>query len=148
MSVTYRAAVVADGGAIARILSDCMDEARWTAPVHAHAQDRAVGRWLIEVSDVSVARARDAVIGFLSRQGRDIQALYLAPGARGQGVGRGLLALAKTASARLGLWTLQANIHARRFYAHNGFVADQMTDGQGNDARLPDVHMIWKRSLA
>ena len=148
MNVTFNAAVAADGDAIARILSDCMNEPLLTAPVHAHAQDQAVGRWLIEVSDVSVARSRGAVIGFLSRQGRDIQALYLAPGARGQGVGRGLLALAKQTSARLGLWTFQANVRARRFYAHNGFVADQMTDGQGNDARLPDVHMIWKRSLA
>ena len=81
--------------------------------------------------------------GFLSRQAQDIQALYLAPTARGQGVGRELLGLAKEHSDSLGLWTFQANMRARRFYTQNGFIEDQMTDGQGNDEKLPDVHMSW-----
>lgn len=146
MNVTYSAAVAADGDAIARIMSDWHDEVRWMPRLHAQVENLDVGQWLIEVTDVSVVRANGAVIGFLARQGRDIQALFIAPRARGQGVGRGLLALAKQTSARLGLWTFQANRRARRFYARNGFVADQMTDGRGNDARLPDVHMIWERS--
>ncbi|MGR3343859.1 MAG: GNAT family N-acetyltransferase [Paracoccaceae bacterium] len=145
MRVTYHNAAAGDGEAIALILSIWIDETSWMPRIHNREQDQAYGAWLIEVTDVSVARVQGVVIGFLSRQERDIQALYLAPTARGQGVGRRLLELAKEHSDRLGLWTFQANMRARRFYAQNGFVEDQMTDGQGNDEKLPDLHMSWVR---
>ena len=148
MSVIYNTAVAGDGTAIASILSGWIDEVRWMPRVHTRAQDRAFGHWLIEVSDVSVARSGGAVVGFLSRQGRDVQALYLAPPARGHGVGRRLLQRAKAQCTSLGLWTFQANLQARRFYVQNGFVEDQMTDGRGNDEGLADVHMSWVRERA
>ena len=145
MRVTFDAAFAGDGDAIASILSNWIDEVQWMPRVHGRAEDQAFGEWLIEVTDVTVARVQGAVVGFLSRQAQDIQALYLAPTARGQGVGTGLLELAKGPRARLGLWTFQANMCARRFYAQNGFIEDQMTDGQDNDEKLPDVHMSWVR---
>ena len=147
MRVSYHAAAAGDGAAIALIQSNWIDETPWMPRIHTREQDQTYGSWLIEVTDVSVARHQGAVIGFLSRQERDIQALYLAPTARGQGVERGLLEMAKEQSESLGLWTFQANMRARRFYAQNGFVEDQLTDGQGNDEKLPDVHMSWVRKL-
>ena len=145
MRVTYYNAAAADGEAIALILSNWIDETSWMPRIHTREQDQAYGAWLIEVTDVSVASAEGAVIGFLSRQEREIQALYLAPTARGQGIGRKLLGFAKEHSDSLGLWTFQANMRARRFYAQNEFVEDQMTDGLGNDEGLADVHMSWVR---
>ena len=59
----------------------------------------------------------------------ELEAIYLDPGARGQGLGRPLLdaALAELAAAGFGtvvLWVLTANASARRFYERAGFRPD------------------------
>jgi PPOX class probable F420-dependent enzyme len=59
----------------------------------------------------------------------EINAIYLAPGARGRGVGASLLEAACAQLAERGfsavvLWVLTANTPARRFYARMGFDRD------------------------
>lgn len=148
MIATLRSAVAQDGEAIFDILSGWIDETPWMPRIHTHEEDRAFGKWLVEVCDVTVAEKDQQVVGFLARQGADIQALYLHKSARGQGLGTALLDHAKTKSAELGLWTFQANTPAQRFYLANGFTENQRTDGQGNDEKLPDIHFQWVRDGA
>ncbi|MFV2038016.1 MAG: N-acetyltransferase family protein [Paracoccaceae bacterium] len=136
-----------DGDAMSRILADWNDETRWMARVHTPCEQAEFGRWLIRVSDVTVARAQGVAVGFLSRQGEDIQALYLMRAARGLGIGTRLVQQAQAQCARLGLWTFQANRGGLRFYRARGFVEDRRSDGQGNDQKLADVHLIWQRSV-
>ena len=139
------AAKSADGPAIGAILSNWIDETRWMVRIHTPKQDIAHGGWLVDVCDVCVVRKNGAVQGFLARQGSDIQALYVAGDARGQGVGAALLNHAKTTVDGLELWTFQANNGARRFYERHGFTEDRRNDGSDNDEKLPDTHMIWQR---
>jgi hypothetical protein len=47
--------------------------------------------------------------------------------------------------SRLDLWTFQQNAAARRFYEGRGFKPVEMTDGSGNDERVPDVRYRWIR---
>ena len=148
MIATLRSAVAQDGAAISDILSGWIDETPWMPRIHSLEEDRAFGTWLVDVCDVTVAEKDRQVVGFLARQGADIQALYMHETARGQGVGTALLDLAKTKSPKLGLWTFQANTPAQRFYLTNGFTEDQRTDGQGNDEKLPDIHFQWVRDSA
>lgn len=44
-----------------------------------------------------------------------------------------------SAPLRVRLYTFQAHRSARRFYERHGFVAIELTDGSGNEERIPDV---------
>ena len=106
---------------------------------------RADARLLIDRTEVTVARYRRDVVGFIAMQDGAVQSLYLARPARGQGIGQHFLDLAKARADRLELWTYQANMAARRFYARQGFYEHRLTNGEDNDQNLPDVHMVWSR---
>ena len=84
-------------------------------------------------------------VGFLARSGEDIPALYLAPAARGRGIGKALLDRAKVAAPRLCLWTFRDNVGARAFYEREGFREIARTEGE-NDEGLPDVRLQWERA--
>lgn len=98
---------------------------------------------MVDLGWVTVAE-QDEVCGFVARREAEILALYVAPDARCSGLGRTLLAYAKTCAPRLTLWTYQANTAAQRFYLRHGFRETGRTDGPDNDARLPDVHFSWQ----
>ena len=140
-----RAATPADAPAIARILSDWTRETEWMPRVHSAEEGRGFGVLLIERTAVTVAEDAGRVQGFLARREGQIEALYITPDARGQGVGTALMARAMATCAELGLWCFLANRPARAFYARLGFAENARTDGSGNDEKLPDVHLVWSR---
>ena len=135
----------ADAAAIAGILSDWIDATDWMPRVHDRDEVRGFGAFLIDKTDVLVARDRAGrVVGFAAHDGPVVHALYLAGDARGRRIGAALLDRIKGATGRIELWTFQANSRARRFYAREGLVEVELTDGDGNDEKLPDVRMIWQ----
>lgn len=98
--------------------------------------------------EVWVALADDSVIAVLVLDGDSVDQLYVDPGWTGQGVGSGLIHLAKERrSTGLDLWTFQANDGARRFYERHGFVAVDTTDGD-NEEGAPDIRYEWRRGPA
>lgn len=135
----------ADAAEIAAILSAWIDETPWVPRIHRREDELAFAADLIARGWVTVARRQGAVVGFLARDGAEVQALYVATSARGQGVGAALLARAKKASPRLGLWTFQFNEGAQAFYARHGFAESHRTGGAGNDEKLPDIRYEWHR---
>ncbi|MGR3291827.1 MAG: GNAT family N-acetyltransferase [Paracoccaceae bacterium] len=145
MSVDMEPAQAGDAAAIAAILSGWIDEVDWMPRLHAPSQYLGYGALLMASTAVTVAREKGQIVGFLGRQDADIQALYVARGARDRSIGAGLLQIAKSEATVLELWVFQANTGARRFYARHGFAEDQLTDGQGNDEKVPDVHLSWSR---
>lgn len=129
-----------DAGWCARVLGDWVRETGWMPILHTREEDAAFVAGLIARTEVLVAEG-----GFLAREGEEVLALYLSPVARGRGVGRALLDAAKQGRDRLTLWAFQRNEGALRFYAREGFVAVERTDGEGNEAGLPDVRLVWER---
>ena len=116
----------------------------------AHTDDEVRG-WvasdLVPTQETWVAEADGRVVGLLTVQHGWIEQLYLAPDARGQGLGDRLVELAKEPQpGGLQLWAFQVNGPARRFYARHGFREVQLTDGAGNEEREPDVRMAWEPS--
>jgi len=113
---------------------------------HGDAQVRAwIRDVLIQSGDTWVAAADGAVVGMLVVRLGDLDQLYVAPDAQGQGIGSRLVERAKELSpGGLGLYTFQVNARARRFYERNGFVADAFGDGSGNEEQQPDVHYTWQ----
>lgn len=141
-----------DAAAMAQVLGGWIKATPWMPKLHLPIEDVWFCSSLIDTCDVWVVRqpvvigpteTDDTVSGFLARRGDAVQALYLAPEARGQGYGKALLDLAKAGQDRLELWTFQANTRAIAFYRREGFVEATRTDGSGNDEKLPDLRLVW-----
>lgn len=144
MTVTLRPAKAADAPAAAAAMTAWMAETPWFPVLHTAEEDAAFVARKIADAEVTLAEERRGVAGFMVLEEDYIACLYLQPWARGKGTGRALLEHAK--AARPGgftLWTFQANIGARRFYAREGLVARQFTDGADNAEKLPDVEFVW-----
>lgn len=111
-----------------------------------------VRRWMADEvighADVWVAEV-DGVIGGLlvlshERDGGWVDQLYLDPSWMGRGLGDRFVELARRrCPGGLQLWTFQSNAAALRFYERHGFVAEESTDGRGNEERAPDVRYRW-----
>lgn len=128
---------------LAGILTGWTDETRWMPRLHSAKEAVGFLSHLIDTRMVLVAETTQGVQGFIAGANGMVDALYVARGARGRGIGRALLARFK----RLGpvtLWTFQANHAAQAFYAREGFVVAETTDGAGNDEKLPDVRLVWR----
>ena len=136
---------------IAAILSDWIDATEWMPRIHSRADDREHAAHIIAQMDVRVICRRRLlrpalVVGFLARRAHFIHALYLAPEARGRGLGSALIEDAKAESPHLELWCFQANHPARAFYGARGFEVVEIGDGSGNDEKLPDLRLTWSRA--
>lgn len=84
--------------------------------------------------------------GFLARHGDSIDAFYLSQSLRRQGWGTALLDAIRLDRSTLTLRTFQANTGAIAFYEAQNFQISDVTDGQGNAEKLPDVYMTWTRT--
>ena len=97
--------------------------------------------------EVWVAQDDGSVIALLVLLGDWVDQLHVEPDWTGKGVGSRLLGLAKARRRHgLQLWTFQGNTAARRFYARNGFVARDTTEGE-NEEKAPDVRYEWPGEL-
>ena len=134
-----RPADPSDAPAMAAILSGWIDGAPWMPRIHTREEDAAFCASLVPHAWIAADRA-----AFMALKDGEIDALYVAEGARRQGHGSALMDHAKALWPALSLWTFQANAPARAFYAGCGFEETRRTDGD-NEERLPDVRLTWRR---
>jgi ribosomal protein S18 acetylase RimI-like enzyme len=129
-----------------------------------------VGRWERSISEADgitaatlLADAGGRPVGFVSygpardpdadpRRIGQIDAIYLAPAAWGQGIGRKLMdaALERLVFAGFSeatLWVLDSNARARRFYEAGGWVADG-TQRRDEDRGFPVTQIRYQKPLA
>ncbi len=140
---------VEDAAACSAILHEWIYENPWY-PNHApeSASEQAM-RARISTGTVYVARAAGEVVGFIAFTKGYLDCLYLTPEARNHGLGQRLLARAKAESPEgIGLWVLEKNQAARRFYAREGFAETARGDGADNEEGLPDIRMEWPHKEA
>ncbi len=88
----------------------------------------------------------DALRGHLALRPGWIDHLYVEPAFHGRGVGAALVRLAQDQQVELRLHTFQANVRARALYERHGFTVEDLTDGQRNEEKMPDVTYHWRRS--
>ncbi|WP_439521630.1 GNAT family N-acetyltransferase [Marivita sp.] len=140
-----RPATPLDAGRVGAILSAWIDETPWMPRVHTRAEDIAHADMMVARGWVTVSE-NETITGFLARNADDIHALYIAPTARGQGIGSQLLGDAMLHEDKLTLWTFQANTRAQTFYKRHGFSEVDRSDGAANDEGLPDIRYQWQRT--
>lgn len=145
MKVDLTEATPRDAVALARILGDWLRGTGWIPVLHNRAEDIGFVQRMIASHRVLVARDAAKALGFIAIRQGDIAGFYVADGARGKGIGKALLDAVKADEPRLALWTFQANTGAISFYLREGFIEVERTDGAGNEEKLPDVRMIWRR---
>lgn len=78
-------------------------------------------------AEVLAAEEAGELVGFIGLQGDYIAGLFVRRDSRGRGVGRALLAAARTARSVLTLRVYAQNTAACRFYAREGFTAVERT---------------------
>lgn len=142
-----RAAGVADLAACAEIVNDWIDATLWLPRTHDRAAIAAMFEpGLLDRRILWVAAVGGSVVGYLSVQPDGfVPALYLAPAARGQGVGRRLLDAAKArfpGGLALDVWV--PNEAALRFYRREGFVEDADGYRAETDDGVPTRRMVWR----
>jgi GNAT superfamily N-acetyltransferase len=141
-----RRAIVTDGDAVAAVFCSARAGMTYLPPLNvpeasAHFRDHVVEQ------ETWVALEEHVVVGFATLGTEELDHLYVAPVAQGQGIGAALLDHAK--ALRPGgfeLWVFQRNVSARRFYERHGCVLLYETDGAANMEREPDVRYAWNPS--
>lgn len=130
--------------ALARIIGDWVAETDWMPVLHTPEDDEVFVAALPGTHKVRVARRGADRLGFLARRSGHVQALHVAAGSRGLGIGKALLHEVIEVEPTVDLWTFQANPRALTFYRREGFQEAERTDGSGTDEGLPDVRLIWR----
>ena len=75
-----------------------------------------------------------------------IDHLYVDPPHHRRGIGGALVTLAQREQDELRLYTFQSNARARALYERHGFVIEELTDGQRNEEKMPDMTYHWRRA--
>jgi GNAT superfamily N-acetyltransferase len=138
-------AAQSDSEEIARILRTCFDAMTYLPVLHTPEEDVSFIRNIVfSKCKVWVAKDEKKIVGFCAFRSGWVDHLYILPEYHRRGIGTALLAKAIAANQELTLWTFQKNSQARVFYESHGFIVAEMTDGQGNEEKEPDVRYIWQ----
>ncbi|SDE33918.1 GNAT family N-acetyltransferase [Glycomyces harbinensis] len=100
---------------------------------------------MIPAAELWIAERHGVPVGFAALGGDWLDHLYVSPAAQGHGVGEALLAKAKRRRKALDLHVFEQNTGAQAFYERHGFSLLGKSDGRGNEEKLPDRHMLWRR---
>ena len=82
--------------------------------------------------------------GFMGLSGAHVDALFIDPASRGQGVGRRLLAHAEAIAGRLSVDVNEQNLQAVDFYRHMGFEVSARSPCDDAGRPYPLLHMRQK----
>ncbi|HET6563266.1 MAG TPA: GNAT family N-acetyltransferase [Marmoricola sp.] len=145
--LTLRPAGPDDVPAIAQVFLGARAAAVPAMPPHVHTDEEVHAyhhERLAAGEELWVAEAAGEVVGYAHVTGGWLDALYVAPGRQGQGIGTAMLDLAKSLRPEgFALWVFVSNKPARRFYRRHGLIELESTDGTGNEEGAPDLRMAW-----
>ncbi|MCO6382162.1 GNAT family N-acetyltransferase [Oceanicola sp. 502str15] len=143
MSTSYRPGTPEDATACARIIRGWGEEVDWIDPMDDLAPMSAFWAKIFARHPVWIALEAGEVVGFSNREERHLCGLYVDHQARGRGVGKRLLDLAREDQPRMIAWSYEDNRAARRFYRREGFVerCREVEEGTG----LMNVEHLWTR---
>lgn len=132
-------------GDVVRLIRICLD-ARASAEIpnlHTDAEDLAFFTRLFATRPTMVAEAAGVPVGFAVIHDGWLEHLWIDPRSHRRGIGRTLLAWARTeVPGDLRLYVFAHNLRAIAFYKAHGAVQIAASDGQGNEEKLPDLTLL------
>jgi ribosomal protein S18 acetylase RimI-like enzyme len=131
---------------MAKLLGACFEEMTYLPKLHTSEDDLRFIRDVVFPShEAWVAEDDGRFVGFMALAEEELTHIYVDASTRDRGVGS---AMFRHATERrpdgFTLWTFQANEAARRFYARHGCREVQLTAGEGNEEKAPDVQLEWR----
>lgn len=108
------------------------------------AQESVTRKEHLPRADLVVAEGGGRIVGFIATLEDYIGALFVAPQAQRNGVGRRLLEDAQARSASLQLGVYEANLTARAFYKRLRFVQVGRSAHDDEGRSLPVVRLGWR----
>lgn len=142
-----RRAEVNDLETCAAIINAYIDATPWLPRLRSRAEIASMfNHELLARRTVWVAEINRQVVGYLSLdESRRVQALYLTPAARGHGLGKRLLDVAKRACPEgFDLNVFGPNEAAYRFYVREGLEEVSGSRTTENDEKVEQFVMRWK----
>lgn len=140
-----RRAIAEDGADVADVFIRAFESLTFVPALHTHAEHRDFVRGLLARDEVWVAEDAGRIVGMAVLSHDMLDHLYVDPAS--QGVGAGSMLLAEAVRSRpqgFTFWVFQQNHRARAFYERRGCRLVRLTDGQGNEYRLPDALYEWR----
>lgn len=142
--LTLRPATDDDVEAIVQVHLASRAAAAMPPGIHPEHEVRA---WLTERhrhDEMWVAEGEGGIAAYVRMTATWLDDLYVAPDRAGQGIGSALLDVVKAQRPQgFCLWVFEMNTPARHFYARQGLVELERTDGRANEEKQPDVRMAW-----
>lgn len=139
--MALRTANLEDAPDLARICRAARKSAMPYLPdLHTREEDLAFFESELASSRCQVALLGGEVVGFACVRDGWLNHLYISPGFQGQGVGSELLNHFRAEIEQF--WVFQRNFSARHFYQKRGYVEVELTDGEGNEEKEPDVRFV------
>src|SRR6266545_1208782 len=147
-AIQLRRADADDATAIADLYTEARIHAVPQMPpaLHTNAEDRAYVARQLQVPGVQMWIGQDdsGIVGFASITSTWLNALYVRPDRKGEGIGTALLDLTKSLLPDgFALWVFETNTPARKLYRRHGLIELEHTDGATNEERAPDLRMAW-----
>ena len=140
-----RRAGPSDAEAIAAVFTPSFESLTFLPQLHTHDQHLSFIRRLVADDEVWVAEVEGRVVGFAALTADMLSQLYVHPDAQGRGAGSALLDRAKERrAAGFTFWVFQENEQGRRFYEARGCRVLELTDGSGNEEKMPDALYEWR----
>lgn len=147
--LVLRPAATDDAAAVADVHLASRRAAAMPPGVHPEPEVRAWLAQRIGEDDVWVAELGGEVVGYARFTATWLDDLYVHPEHVRAGVGAALLDVVKVLRPEgFQLWVFEVNRPARDFYAAQGLVERERTDGSGNEERSPDIRMEWLPGLS
>ncbi|HEV2562893.1 MAG TPA: GNAT family N-acetyltransferase [Rhizomicrobium sp.] len=144
MATTIRLATAADANETAEVFIASQESMRFLPKLHTREETRALIAGLIGRAEVWVAERNGEIVGMACMDGEWLAHLYVHPSRHNTKTGSALLNQVKAAKPDgFQLWTFQANLGARRFYERHGCALVRVTNGEGNEEKLPDALYVW-----
>jgi ribosomal protein S18 acetylase RimI-like enzyme len=144
-AVEVRPAGPDDADAVAGVFITSFATLTFLPMLHTDEETRAFIRGVVARDEVWVAVDSGRIVGMASLSAEMLDHLYVHPDAQGRGAGSALMDKAEERRPDgFTFWVFQQNENARRFYERRGCKLVRLTDGAGNEEKMPDALYEWK----
>jgi len=140
--ILIRKSNVEDGPRVLRIWREAVDATHdFLAPDDRDAIERELALFLPTAPLWLATDATGWITGFLLLDGAHMEALFIDPACRGQGIGRALVNHALSLHPALSTDVNEQNAQAAGFYRHLGFVPTGRSGRDGQGRPYPLIHL-------